>query len=895
MSTSIYELPVFDIDELYSSGVLRAKGGGSSEFFQVPPEYHARLPSILRTPPGIDPHPLGLPLIVTSEGICSIVLGNHEESFSKYLQSEFDGVQLLVNAIWRNHLTDVFDIPIFTYTDYLCFRVVSAPLQMWVREEPNLVRFRYNEKLDPVFTQLEQHMFGARLKPLLLDPSVDPPLLLESVQRQRLVLNRLAHLNPMFEPSSDLINTVVSRMEDFDFLVTSPLVFRSLLRELGFPVRCLGKLLLHATLPCLKQVLVNDMVTRRAKWHFRKIQFIDYIDGRSMGRLSWEDLVQSAEFCDRMIDSASSYFGVHVDELIPYFTSISLYGVGVGEGRVVFPHLDLITPKTCANEPYGFFPRTRCMYPRPPSVSVRTLGKSPLDWLPLRYAGFVYSLEMVMAIGDFAQASVTLSGLADTSLRMMELEPVEENKTMLGQRAVALAAESVKLTPLRMTPPVAALRTIVQISQSFERYKSLRGVVVDNEGDDSFTLLALDCAMAKSINNPEHAVAMLASCSIRAEKALGARHSVTVSCWVQLAQAIKRYIEQGSLSEKLRQSLLREGITCLNKAKLAAQMADPDIPLTGPLDHGSMIHYLLSMLYLWNGEPGKALAVSREGLVVLESKFSVYHPRYLNSAFLHAKLLEMHAASVRDKAASIACAREAVNVLEDVLGSLLDLTDDSGVLRQELFSFDEFLGGTEQFQRDVDMKRKLSVCALILRMDIWLMDEVTARDVLDLIVCDELDGSIGVAELPGRILVRQNVVKTVERRLNEINGQRGDKKLLPVLDMTTALPEAVVNGCNLALIAKSKGQRVTEWFHQFLQVTTMSFGDSLANQNQNILKTIFLTFIYIENMDNVWVGPISAPLVPAWRTEQKSYNSTIYREWERSATLYCIDHELFGA
>ena len=390
---------------------------------------------------------------------------------------------------------------------------------------------------------------------------------------------------------------------------------------------------------------------------------------------------------------------------------------------------------------------------------------------------------------------------------------------------------------------------------------------------------------------PAEALPILNLAALRAEKDLGARHPVTVAIWIRKAQTVKKVLESIELPREPadREEYIQQGIKCLNKAMLAAEMSERS---TGLLDAASFSHHLLSVLHLWNGEPGKAAGISRSGLLRLEAHFGRNHPRYLNTAFLHAKLLECYAASCQSSALAADTAREAVEVLEGILDTLIELVDENGVVP----NFKDFIDDSDMMSAETEMKRKLAISALILKLNVWLLDPAEASDLMDFVVADKLKGSRGVALLPRRAAVKE-AVKTLLK--STMSPERS--KFMPVLELSSSLPDSVLHCCNSALLAKSKGMRVSDWFRNFHQSTVRTIGDdfTLNSTNQRareLLISLFLTFVFINDNGLLYIGPITCPLLPKpEQVDKHKYHSrgVIYREWERSATLYSIDHELY--
>jgi hypothetical protein len=95
----------------------------------------------------------------------------------------------------------------------------------------------------------------------------------------------------------------------------------------------------------------------------------------------------------------------------------------------------------------------------------------------------------------------------------------------------------------------------------------------------------------------------------------------------------------------------------------------------------------------------------------------------------------------------------------------------------------------------------------------------------------------------------------------------------------------------MALLANAKGTPVTEWFQAFVAETLRSMGDSSGNRD--LLSTLFRTFVFVVSTEDTFVGPLALPLVPRKPPkEQRHSHGVIYRDWEISATLFAIDHEL---
>jgi hypothetical protein len=257
---------------------------------------------------------------------------------------------------------------------------------------------------------------------------------------------------------------------------------------------------------------------------------------------------------------------------------------------------------------------------------------------------------------------------------------------------------------------------------------------------------------------------------------------------------------------------------------------------------------------------------------------------------LHAKLLETHAAAVREPNIAIDTAREAIDVLEDILDSLLDL---SATLDDKTDADYQSLYGPDVMDAEIDMKRKLAITSLILKMNVWLLDALVASDLLDLVVSDQLSGTRGVLMLPSKNHVRLAVAEYLEKKIETLDPS---KTILPVLETTAQFPKEVLTCCQMALIAKSKGRRVSDWFESFRLDTVRQIGqpESGASVNKELLISLFITFVYISCPDGVYIGPLSLPIVPRKFAEENEVGSRgkVYTDWETSATLYCIEHGL---
>ena len=895
-----------DLHTLHTKGLIRHSTGTSkSGFHRIPDEYLPYLPPVLRLHQW-DQAARDLPPFADSEGICYVVLENVDQATSKRRKEEFDGLQLLVDAIWKEGRTDLFDLPIVCCVDYLCFRVIAVPMQLWLPDEPPLkpflsARITSNPdelaKWESVNAPVAEALRGiARRIPTCGDYPVGPEgddktsSLLLSVSRQRLVpCCPVGLVGPPAAPSDDLLSRVANQISNFNPLVTCPLVLRSFLRENGIRVRFIGRILLKTELPVFKKILVADMIGRAAKWHFRRLLHARFEAHHRMSSLDPVAALKGDAVETALINAASAYFQVPASEIAPYMpTTVDLYqarystdSFATVHNRTLFPHATLLGIES------GFFPTTRIVCPSP--VVVDTSAMSPIEALPLRYAANLFALELAIARGDLLHASVVIGNLADVIVRMRDIEPIPHTKEAMKAKVLALCTAGRTIVPLALSLPWLITESILHCVPSVSLYSEFRYEIVKAEGPGSIALLTLDSMAAEFLfdSNPGRAAEILTLCADKAEKCLGARHPLTIAAWIRKGQALKRVLESAH-AHASREAKIQEGIRCLNKALRASEMSPPD-STRAVLDHQSFAHHLLAILYLWNGEAGKAVAVSRDGLTFLQAAYGLVHPRYLNSAFLHAKLLEGYAASVRDSVVAVATAREAVEVLEALLNSLLDLSADSGDVPGQA---DEFrtLFGPDVLDVELDLKRKLAVTALLLKLNVWLLDASVASDLLDLVVSADLSGSRGVLELPHRTAVKEAVVDSLRARME---NHLKETSALPVLELSASLPETVRTACNMALAAKSKGQRVSHWFDGFRETTMRLIGGATPEsaQNKEVLVSLFVTFVYIVTPETVYAGPLSLPLVPREAAPQlNSSGGVIYTDWERSATLYSLDH-----
>ena len=142
------EFSDFDTSVLFEKGELLSKVAGEdpakTRFLSVPQEYLPFLNPVLRYHPW-DESVLPTMCVVDQQGICYIVLANYDSIESKSRKREFGGLQAIANAVWKEARTDIFDIPICCSVDYLCFRIIAAPLQFWLpHEEPLFPYLSYN-------------------------------------------------------------------------------------------------------------------------------------------------------------------------------------------------------------------------------------------------------------------------------------------------------------------------------------------------------------------------------------------------------------------------------------------------------------------------------------------------------------------------------------------------------------------------------------------------------------------------------------------------------------------------------------------------------------------------------------------------------------------------------
>lgn len=912
------DFPLLDLPSLYSKGeIVPLSAPSPTGFYRLPSAYSQFIPLPLRLH-AWDEAPLGETILVDGEGICHLVL-QEADSTRKERKDELDGLQLLVDAIWKEGRTDLFDIPICTSTTHLSFRVLACPMQMWVPGEIGLKPFlswgtlqdpaqlarweKVNAQAAQALSAIAKHIPGCGNYPVRKDfrnGDDDTTSLMLSVNRQKLVpYCPLDLVGPsLAEPDGWSVAKVVARISNFESLITSPVVFRSVMREEGIRMRFLGLILMKLELPVLKEIVVGEMIGRSAKWFVRRMMHTNYKDKKPIlsgidvaAVLSSRDLIEN-----RIAHNASSYFKVPLKELLPYIPlKVDPYHVryltagdfSLSSTRGLFPHAKFHKDRS------GFYPTVRFLSPRPNPAALDPTG-SAIETLPLKYAAKLFQLELTIARGDLLSASAILGEIADTILKMRTIEPLPETKEHMRLKVIAICEAARQMVPTSMTVPSLIAHSVLECTESVKLYEHFRQDIIEVEGPNSIALLSLDSVMARLMfdHSPVETTRILTLCAIRAEKCLGSRHPVTISAWIRKGQALKRIVESGRLSDiKAVQNQIQEAIRCLNKAMVASELA----PVNSNgiiIDHTSFSHHLLAILYLWNGEPGKAVAISRDGLRLVKKTQGIVHPRYLNAAFLHAKLLEGHAAAVRDPVEAVQTAREAVEILEEILDSLLDLSASVPDEKEREF---QSLYGPDVMDSEKDMKRKLAITALILKLNVWLLDAAVASDLLDLVVANQLSGTRGVLVLPNRAQVRDAVIEHLQTRMDE----RPDSvNTLPVLELSAQLPQDVLTCCNMALVAKSKGKRVSDWFESYRVDTLRQIGqiEPQTTVNKDLLVILFISFVYITCSDGVYIGPLSLPLVPRKQpADRPTSQGKIYSEWETGATLYNIDHGLYDA
>ena len=906
--------PELDLDLLFNFGIIADRGRSDSSYFTVPGAYAPYLPPVLQVQQWDRPV---TGVVVDAEGICYLVLLNTERNESKRRKNEFDGMQLLVDAFWKEGRADMFEFPKFCVVDFLSFKVIAAPLERWLQTEAGYAPFltssvwknapqmaqweKVNAQAAEALADLSKHIPGCGKYPLPRADEGDAFRLLIAVSKQKMALScpvGLA-LDPS-EPNPAALIAILEAMTRIENPVSSPLVLRSLLKTHGFRVRHLGRILLGLEFPILKEIVAREMLGRSAKWHIRKLIGDSFQENNCLPVLSAEkvDLLLADSNLERfLVQEASEYFSVPFAELSPYVTPIPSYfakfvksDFSSVENRTLFPHANLLEKSPISGG--CFFPSLKFVSPRPSPIQVS--ASSPLDALPLHYAAKLFELELMMASGNILRAVVTIGDLVDVILQMREIEPVFSHKEQMRRKVLALCEAGRGMIHQELLVPPLITHAVLECAPSFEVFTQLRAEI-NESSDTQLALLALDSLMAKHLfeKDPGKAVDLLAGVAERSEKWLGASHPVTIASWVRKGQTIKQMVDmRHDATHADFPKLLQNGIRCLNKAINAAVK---DHSALSPIDQKSLSYHLLGIFHMWNGEPGKAVSVTRQGLEHLElTTFGVLHPRYINSAFLHAKMLELFAASSTDTAQALQAAREAVDLLERLLDSLQDLTSscdsDADVVKELVTLF-----GEEFLDTDLDMKRKLAVTALILKLNVWLLDPSVSADLLDLVVADQLSGAKGVLVLPNRLAVKEVVTKSLKAKIEQLKSKSHSS--LPVLEFSSTLPEPVMKCCKMALLAKSRGTSVTDWFRFFRDETVRTIGETenlISVQNKQLLTTLFLSFVYVTTADDVYVGPLAYPLVARDSVFMKESRSLgiIYRDWERSATLYSIDHDI---
>ena len=823
------ELPVLDLALLYQEGRIGGINGQKSSFFTVPEAYWPYLPSVLWVNTYDE---TVLSPVIDSEGICFLIVSNGDQNISKHRKNQFEGFQAFTNTVWKQGKTDAFELPVAMKVDYLCFKVIASPIRLWLQNEELPRPF----DLDPMFPEAKLWVYHNSTKKFVSSCPISPAV-------------------PQYAEFIQLI----SKLEKPE--ITNPIVFRSILKSHDIPISKLGTVLNQVQLPVIKQLIVCEMISRSAKWIIRKSCWTHWKD-------TGDIRIENVDNKSQLIDIASEYFKVPRLELETFYMQPDMYRAKLGddflslENQALFPHHQFCSKK------FNYIPTLRLICPRPVPTKPESLS--------IEYACGVFRLEMAVATGDVIESIVVIGDLVSVILKM--LTPQHQ----LQSRILALSAAARAMVPSCIPVPSNLAHAILQVAPSVLIYQSFR------EEYSDVTMLCLDNQMAKALftaGKASEALHLLNSVAERSEKLLGARHSLTVAIWIRKAQAIKKVIETSP--NIAREEYLQQGIKCLNKAMRSAELSSESPVVSDLLDPTSFSHHLLSLFHMWNGEPGKAVKISKTGLVRLEEHFGRLHPRYLNSAFLHAKLLEGYCAA----SMSTASARDAITILENILDTLIELADENGAITAD---FKEFViadnGG--MLSSETEMRRKLAITSLILKLNVWLLDSRTASDLMDFVVSDKLTGSRGVAILPRRAAVKETVCRLLNEKKSKI-----EQHFLPILDLSNSLSEAVLACCQLGLDAKSRGTRVSDWFESFYQSTVRTIGGSDFNSpNRDRLVDLFLTFVFINDNGYIFIGPLSDPLVPRLPTKLIEYPSkgVIYREWERSASLYCIDHAFYN-
>jgi hypothetical protein len=905
--------PLLDLESLFNHGCIRstAEFPNRAAFCIIPEEFFKFLPVVLRIRHSDEVY---MNPVVDAEGICYLILMNEDRSSSKFRKAEFDGMQLMVDAIWEEGRVDLFELPICCSTEYLCFRVLSAPLELWMSGECEPVPFLTsavisdNEKLSAWETRnpdvmkalqdISRHFAPSTGKYCVPEhPGPDPlgGALLLSLNRQKLVIYSAGHLTNTPCTTDESVMSVASAMTDLDQLVTSSLSLRALLRQYGVPVRDLGKLLRKLTLLSFKRVVVRNMFSRAAKWHVRRIYAQALLGKSDLPSVDLKEILRTQGDC--LLKDVCAYFAIspsHVMPFIPesldplvvrYFEGVDFLSV---DNRSLFPHAGLLEMNRT-----GPFPTSRFVCPRTIRTKAGPLKMISTDCLPSRYAGKIFELEVMVASGELLNSVVCIGEIVDCVLKMRELEPLEANREEMRLKALALCDAGRALLPAALSLPFTVASAIINASGSLKLYRVLRREAVETDDESSVQTLALDLAMTRQVykDDPELAIAILSSVIPQAERILGTTNMVTIGTYIQRAQAIKRLLETCSPeTTKKKQEYIRDGIRCLNKARNALTAGDLSNAFSlNAKDQITHTDQLLAVLYLWNGETGKSVSISREGLQKTRTAFGQLHSRYLNAAFMHARLLEEYSASIEGQCVEALCsAKEAVGILEDLLELLQDIAKDEPSRPYK----DSDLSCTSEPDEDQEcIKRQLAITAILLKLNVWLLEPGISADLLDVIMCQNLQGSRGILVLPTRPTLKDYVTKLLNDRLT--SSSRGHATHT-VLELSSSLPIEVLTCCKMALLAKSEGIPVSSWFRSFCDHSLRDFGDASSNQNRSLLGSLLMTFVFVESQNHgIYVGPISCPLVPRSNAQPlPSPRGIIYRDWDLSATLYCLDHGL---
>lgn len=909
--------PTLDLSALFKAGVIDQVDDPRMEasFHRIPPEYEKYLPPVFRV------HSWDQACfspVVDTDGLCYLVLMNDDRDLAKPRESEFDGLQALVEAIWEEGRVDLFDLPICCVVQYMCFRVIVSPMELWMEGEESYRRFldseivgdpvklaawqNANPEVSSVLEDVAKHIPNNKTKYPIGFSTTSETVggLWLSVNRQKLSLYcpRLDLIvSPQhFSPNLDRINELAKKIKNMECLAISPIVIRAMLRDHGVRVRHSGLILQALDLPVFKQIVVRDMLSRAAKWAIRRELGAAVREMRPLPSINLSQL-----WCDReseLSEEASAYFNVPISEIDPYLPInldpyVARYyddlDFSTSDNQALFPHASLLNENRA-----GFFPVCKFVSPRPdPELSTDEHG-NVLESLPVKYAAKIYELELNIGGGHLVEAVVSISDLVETVTGMRAIDPVESSREEMKLKILALCEAARALQPACLPLPVQIIHSILRMTPSVRLYRAFRNDLVRSEGSDSISLLPFDSFMASLIHSTDAELAetILTLVIQRSERMLGLRHPVTVSAYIRKALTIKSLLELPAPSDdiKHRQSLIHEGVRCLSRA-LAALKAETRADVI-TADQLSVAYQLLAIFHTWNGESKKAVAVSREGMHSIQEFYGLLHPRYLNAAFLHARLLEDLSASITlPPTDAVHVAREAVEILEDLLTRLQDLANIDCLDQSTLDEFTHLLGPGFN-NSEADMQRKIAVTAMLLKLNVWLLDSALASDILDLVVAHRVSGSRGVLHLPHRQAVKDFVKKTLAESLKNFHFA---KNALPKVELTGPLTDSVLKCCKLALIANSRGSSVTAWFKAFTDDTLRGMGDSAASAtNRDLLTSLFMQFVFVtSHADGVYVGPISQPLMPRkLAAETRSSQGVIYRDWALSATLYCLDHDV---